>query len=77
MRFLNELVHTLNRDEEATSAGGREHAGLSPDNTSNENVLKLSQIIMGKDLDDPNSLWERPVFLYVINFSFVYSAWEY
>lgn len=58
------MVHMLNRDEEATS---RENARLSPDKTSNENVLKLSHIIMGKDLDDPNSLWERPVFLYVIN----------
>lgn len=63
LRFLNELVLMLNKDDcEATSVG-RSREGAS-DKSSSGTVLKLSHIIMGKDLDDPDSLWERPAFLY-------------
>lgn len=64
LRFLNELVQMLNKDDEST-ATGREGIRSGQEKTSSETVLKLSHYIMGKDLDDPDSLWEKPAFLYV------------
>ena len=60
LRFLNELV--LNKDDETAQAGST----IEDSETSTKAaVLKISPIIMGKDLDDPDSLWERPALLYV------------
>lgn len=53
----------LNKDDCEATAVGRSREGAS-DKISSGTVLKLSHIIMGKDLDDPDSLWERPAFLY-------------
>lgn len=57
----------LNRvDEDDGTLAEREMARASSGKASNEiSVLKLSHTVMGKDLDDPDSLWERPTFLYV------------
>lgn len=60
LRFLNELVHMLNKEDELTQAG----EGSTKTGKTSRAALKLSHFIMGKDLDDPNSLWERPAFQY-------------
>jgi hypothetical protein len=60
LRFLNELVHMLNREEDAPSSE-KGNATMVTDRVSKE--VDLSHVIMWKDLDDPDSLWERPNFL--------------
>lgn len=52
----------LNKDDEATAhaTDGDEEAGTAT------TVLKMNPIMMGRNLDDPNSLWERPILLYVV-----------
>lgn len=67
LRFLNELVQMLNKDDESTAAGRESRSGAYK--ASSLTVLKLSHFIMGKDLDDPDSLWERPAFLYAYSYS--------
>ncbi len=60
LRFLNELVQMLDKEYDDDSG----NAKMGYDKPSSETVLKkLSHNITGKDLDDPNSLWERPTFL--------------
>lgn len=61
LRFLNELIQMLNKDDESIAAG---KDGSKSKASSETATLKLSHFIMGKDLDDPDSLWERPAFLY-------------
>ena len=66
LRFLNELVHMLNKDDDDDMAAEREIASRTGSGkSSNRTALKLGHTVMGKDLDDPDSLWERPAFLYV------------
>ena len=62
LRFLNELVQMLNKDNDSTAR----NAKTEPDGTPSEAVLKLSHTVMGRDLDDPDSLWLRPSLLYAI-----------
>lgn len=70
LRFLNELVQM--RDDEPSQGGGGGGGG-GGDRTKTDcctppsEIVKLSHSITGRDLDDPNSLWERPAFLYVIH----------
>ena len=62
LRFLDELVQMLNKDDETTSVRGS--GDTKPDRNSGKTpVLKVGHTVMGKDLDDPDSLWERPAFL--------------
>lgn len=72
LRFLNELVQMLNKESQAEAKAPGGAGGVDTGETSSPSaaaVLKLSHIIMGKDLDDPNSLWERPSFLYELNYN--------
>lgn len=65
LRFLNELVQMLDKEYDDDSG----NAKMGYDKPSSETVLKkLSHNITGKDLDDPNSLWERPTFLFRLGF---------
>lgn len=61
LRFLSELIQMLNKDEGPTSLQGD---GSSKVELHKKATLKLSHIVTGRDLDDPNSLWERPALLY-------------
>lgn len=63
--FLNELVHMLNKEDESAQADP-----LNGTTRSNKpvqrSVSQLSHILVGKDLDDPDSLWERPHLEYLL-----------
>ena len=62
LRFLNELVQMLNKDDESAQSSSTTECTKT---SAGAAVLKMSPIALGKDLDDPDSLWERPALLYV------------
>lgn len=69
LRFLNELLHTLNKEDELAQAAPASLSSDSPENapvnstgdvTAQSRVLSFAAHILERDLDDPNSLYDRP-----------------
>ena len=61
LRFLNELVVTLNRpaNQSATAPTTR-----GPSEVISRHLEKSDQIDFAQNLDDPDSLWRRPPTVY-------------
>ncbi len=71
LRFLNELVH--HEDDPAllqTKSQQEVNDSDQDKNTMTQVTVSVSKLshILGKDVDDPDSLWERPQLLYVYSF---------
>ena len=56
----------LNKDEETAQTSSTTESRKA---SHEEAVLKVGPRILGADLDDPDSLWERPAKLYVLLYS--------
>ncbi len=69
LRFLDELLHTLNKEDEisqpATDSSSSNPASSDNNPSSHTQVASLAAHIAGRDWDDPDSLYDRPCLLWV------------
>ena len=63
MRFLNELVVTLNRPANQTATAPAATGGVMP-HPEKPRLTLSDQIDFAQNLDDPDSLWRRPPTVY-------------